>query len=130
MTEIILFDGICNFCESSVQFIIRRDPEGFFKFASLQGEIGQKLLSQYGIKNDFKSIVVISDGQYHLKSNAALQICKRLDRGWKLLSFLRIIPLPIRDYFYDILAKNRYKWFGKKDSCMLPSPEIRARFLD
>lgn len=130
MVRIILFDGVCNFCNSSVQFIIKRDPKGAFKFASLQSEIGQKLLKQVGLKEDIDSFVLIEGDQYFLKSTAALRICGKLNGAWRILSFLIIIPAPIRDYIYSILAKNRYKWFGKKDSCMLPSPEVRNRFLD
>ncbi|MFD2443612.1 thiol-disulfide oxidoreductase DCC family protein [Bacillus sp. CGMCC 1.16607] len=130
MAKIILFDGVCNFCDSSVQFIIKRDPRGNFKFASLQSETGQKLLKQVGLKDEIDSFVLIDDDQYYLKSSAALKVSRNLNGAWSLFSLLTVIPVPIRDYLYDILAKNRYKWFGKKDSCMLPSPEVRSRFLD
>lgn len=130
MVRIILFDGICNFCDSSVQFIIKRDPKGVFKFASLQSVTGQMLLKQVGLKEDINSFVLIEGEQYFLKSTAALRICRKLNGTWRLLSFLIVIPAPIRDYFYSILARNRYKWFGKKESCMLPSQEVRNRFLE
>ncbi|MHC0039563.1 thiol-disulfide oxidoreductase DCC family protein [Pseudoneobacillus sp. C159] len=128
--RIILFDGVCNFCEGSVLFIIRRDPVGHFRFASLQSETGEKLRNEFGMEKQLESLVLIEDNQYYKKSTAALNICRSLKGAWRLLVIFLIIPAPIRDYFYDIIAKNRYKWFGKKDKCMIPSPEIRSRFLD
>lgn len=130
MSTLILFDGVCNFCNSSVQFIIKRDPSRIFKFASLQSEMGRKRLQQVGLSEDIESIVLIIDDKYYIKSSAALQICRRLNGAWKLFYILRVVPVPVRDYFYNFIAKNRYKWFGKKESCMLPTPEIRDRFLD
>lgn len=130
MRRIILFDGVCNFCDSSVQFIIKRDPKRNYKFAPLQGDTGKKLLKEFGLSENLDSIVYIEGNQYYKKSAAALKICKNLKGAWRLFVVLKIIPIPIRDLFYDIIAKNRYKWFGKKDSCMIPSPEIRSRFLE
>jgi len=127
--KVILFDGECNFCDQSVQFIIKRDPQGIYKFASLQSEIGQNLLKQYNIPADIDSFILIDGIKWFGKSSAALHVCKNLSGLWRAFHFLLIIPTPIRDFFYDIIAKNRYKWFGKKDSCLLPSPEIRKRFL-
>jgi predicted DCC family thiol-disulfide oxidoreductase YuxK len=129
MNGIILFDGVCNFCESSVQFIIKRDPKGHFHFASLQSDVGQKLLKEFNAPEGIDSIILIENGQTFVKSSAALRISKQLSGFWKLFYSLRIIPVGIRDYMYDIIAKNRYKWFGKKESCMLPSDDIRKRFL-
>jgi predicted DCC family thiol-disulfide oxidoreductase YuxK len=129
MRRIILFDGVCNFCDSSVQFIIKRDPNGYFQFAPLQGETGKKLLKEFGLIENLDSIVYIEDDRFYKKSVAALKICKNLEGVWRLFVIFKIIPTPIRDFFYDIVAKKRYKWFGKKDSCMIPSPEIRNRFL-
>lgn len=129
MNNIILFDGDCNFCDHSVQFIIKRDKNAVYKFTSLQSEIGQEIKRKYQVPEHIDSIILVKDDKCYFKSAAALRISKHLSGGWKLLYVLSIIPKPIRDYFYDILAKNRYKWFGKKDSCMLPSPEIRKRFL-
>ena len=129
MERIILFDGECNFCDHSVQFIIKRDPKGYFKFASQQSDIGKKLLKQSGIPEDGDSFVLIDRGDSYCKSSAALRICRNLQGMWKVFYYLLIVPRPIRDFFYGIIANNRYKWFGKKDSCMLPSPEIRNRFL-
>ena len=129
MVQIVLFDGDCNFCDKNVQFIIKRDPEGFYKFASLQSEIGQQLLKQHSISADLDSFILMTDEKWYTKSSAALHVCKNLTGLWKTFYLLFIIPRPIRDFFYHIIAKNRYKWFGKKDHCILPSPEIRKRFL-
>jgi predicted DCC family thiol-disulfide oxidoreductase YuxK len=130
MGSIILFDGICNFCNSSVQFIIKRDPTGYFKFASLQSETGQQLLKQYGVKKEIDSLIVIEKQNVYIKSSAAIQICRKLTGLWRLFSVLRVFPPIVRDYLYDIVAKNRYNWFGKRDSCMLPTAEMKKRFLD
>lgn len=129
MTGIILFDGICNFCNNSVQFIIKRDPHAYFKFASLQSDIGKRLLKEYGLHDDIDSFVLIEKNRCYLKSSAAIHVCKHLKGMWKLLYMFRFIPPPIRNIAYDIIARNRYKWFGKKESCMLPSKEERERFL-
>ncbi|WP_407269109.1 thiol-disulfide oxidoreductase DCC family protein [Radiobacillus sp. PE A8.2] len=129
MNRIILFDGECNFCDSSVQFIIKRDPKGYFKFASLQSDIGQQLLKEHKVDADINSFVLVDDDSCYFRSSAALRVCRRLKAPWKIFSTLIIVPRPIRDYFYNIIANNRYKWFGKKDSCTLPPPEIRKRFL-
>ncbi|RXJ04141.1 thiol-disulfide oxidoreductase DCC family protein [Anaerobacillus alkaliphilus] len=127
---VVLFDGVCNFCNSSVQFIIERDQKGYFQFASLQSEIGQKLVAEYGVPKQIESLVLIEGGQYYLKSTAALRICRKLSGFWKALSIFLIVPSLVRNIFYDFIARNRYKWFGKKTACTLPSPEIRKRFLE
>ncbi|MEQ6378717.1 thiol-disulfide oxidoreductase DCC family protein [Bacillaceae bacterium S4-13-58] len=129
MDRIVLFDGVCNFCDQSVQFIIKRDPNGYFKFASLQSEIGEKLRKEAGAPNDLDSIVLIEGKQYFSKSTAALRIARKLKGPWKWMMVFWIIPKPIRDGVYNIIAKNRYKWFGQKESCTLPSVEERERFL-
>ncbi|ETI66453.1 thiol-disulfide oxidoreductase DCC family protein [Neobacillus vireti] len=130
MERIILFDGVCNLCNSSVQFILKRDPNGTFKFASLQGEAGQSLLKKYGLNTNINSFVLIENGEIYLKSTAALRICRKLTWAWRLVAVFLFIPRFIRDLFYELIAKNRYRWFGKKDSCMLPKPEWKSRFLD
>jgi len=128
--KIILFDGVCNLCNSSVNFIIDRDAKNIFRFASLQSEVGQKILSKFGLNgNEFDSIILISDNKYFIKSTAAINISKDLKFPWKLSVVFLIIPVFLRDYLYDILAKNRYKWFGRKDSCRIPDPEIKNKFL-
>lgn len=130
MENIILFDGVCNLCNSSVQFIIKRDPKGHFKFASIQSETGRSLLKQYGVDKEIDSFILIEHQRIYLKSSAALRVCRNLNGLWKLLTILRILPSPFRDFFYDIIAKNRYKWFGKKESCMIPTKEMKKRFLN
>ncbi|MGW9607656.1 thiol-disulfide oxidoreductase DCC family protein [Heyndrickxia sporothermodurans] len=130
MGGIILFDGVCNFCNSSVQFILKRGPKGYFKFASLQSETGKSLLDKYQINEDINSLVLIEDDTYFIKSNAVLRICKHLRGFWRLLSIFRFVPIPIRNTFYEIIAKYRYRWFGKRETCMIPSKEERQRFLD
>lgn len=107
MGGIILFDGVCNFCNSSVQFILKRDPKGYFKFASLQSETGKSLLDKYQINEDINSLVLIEDDTYFIKSNAVLRICKHLRGFWRLLSIFRFVPIPIRNTFYEIIAKYR-----------------------
>ena len=132
MKRIILFDGVCNFCDASVQFIIKRDPYDHFLFSSLQSEKGQELVKQYKIPADVDSLVLIENGKAYTKSSAALRIAKKLDGLWHLFFILMIVPRPIRDIFYDYFAKNRYQWFGKKseaEACMLPTPEQRKRFI-
>jgi predicted DCC family thiol-disulfide oxidoreductase YuxK len=129
MNNIILFDGECNFCDHSVQFIIKRDKKAVYKFASIQSDAGQEILKKHSVPLNIDSIILVEDNKCYYKSTAALRICKNLNGGWKLFYRLLIVPKPLRDYFYSIVAKNRYKWFGKKDSCILPSPEIRKRFL-
>ncbi|THE14816.1 thiol-disulfide oxidoreductase DCC family protein [Bacillus timonensis] len=130
MNHIILFDGVCNFCNSSVQFILKKDSKQMYQFASLQSETGKSLLKKYGIPEDINSFVLIEGDQHFTKSTAALRVCRNLSGAYRFLSIFRLIPAPIRDIFYHIIANNRYKWFGKQESCMLPSPEVRKRFLD
>lgn len=130
MSAIILFDGVCNFCNGSVNFIIERDRKNHFKFAPLQSEIGQKLLDEYGIdKAETDSVVLVENGKAYTHSTAALKVAQKLDGAWSWFYAFIIIPKPIRDFFYKTFAKYRYKLFGKTDACMMPTPEIRARFL-
>jgi len=128
--KIILFDGVCNLCNSSVNFIIDRDKKNVFKFAALQSETGQKFLDKFGMnKNDFDSVVLLDENKFYSKSTAALMIIKEFPSLWKALFVFIIIPAPLRNFFYDLVAKNRYSWFGKKDSCRMPSPELKNKFL-
>lgn len=127
---IILFDGVCNFCNNSVNFIIEHDPEGYFKFAPLQSEIGERLLKENGInKIETDSVVLLEDGRAYTHSTAALRVARKLSGAWRYLYGFRFVPEFIRDFAYKLFAKNRYRMFGKQDACMLPTPEIRARFL-
>jgi predicted DCC family thiol-disulfide oxidoreductase YuxK len=127
---IILFDGICNFCNSSVQFIINRDPKGSFQFASLQSEIGQELLKKHNIPQTTDSFVLIDNHKAYVESTAALKVCSHLTWPWKLFGVCMIFPKPLRDRVYRWIAGNRYKWFGKQESCMLPSQNMRDRFIE
>lgn len=127
---IILFDGICNFCNSSVRFIIERDPEGIYQFASLQSDIGQQLLKKHNIPYTTDSFVLIEDHKAYVESTAALKVCSHLTWPWKFFTTCIIVPKPLRDRVYRWIAMNRYKWFGKQESCMLPSPNIRERFIE
>ena len=128
--DIILFDGVCNLCNSTVNFVIRHDNKNQFKFAALQSDIGEILVEEYGIdlmKTD--SILLISNKKHFIKSTAALKIARRLSGGYPLLYGFMIVPTFLRNWVYDYIAKNRYKWYGKKESCMIPAKEIKSKFL-
>lgn len=127
--NIILFDGDCNFCSSSVNFIIKRDQKAIFRFASVQSDIGKQIIRKHHANRDVDSLILVEHHTCYYKSSAVLRICKRLKGAWKLLYLFIVLPSPLRDYFYDFVAKNRYKWFGKKTDCLLPSPDRRNRFL-
>ncbi|NBA77103.1 DUF393 domain-containing protein [Emticicia sp. ODNR4P] len=128
--DLVLFDGVCNFCNSSINFVIDHDSQKRFKFASLQSEVGQQYLAQFSRnKKDFDSVLLVKNGRVFKKSDAALHIARHLDGAWKWLYFLRWVPRVIRDMIYDLVAKNRYRIFGKSDACRLPNPELRERFL-
>lgn len=129
-SPVILFDGVCNLCNRSVQFVINRDPASKFMFAPLQSETGKDIVSEFNLSdNNLGSIILVENGTYFVKSTAVLKVLQKLRAFWPLLYVFIIVPRPIRDYFYDILARNRYKWFGKKDKCMVPNAEIERRFL-
>jgi predicted DCC family thiol-disulfide oxidoreductase YuxK len=131
LDNVIVFDGVCNLCSISVLFIIKRDKRAVFRFAPVQSAAGADYLKQYDIDPaSVRSILLVKDGQAYRKSAAALKIVKELYGPWRLMSIFTIVPRPIRDWFYDLIAKNRYKWFGKKDSCMVPTEDIKTRFLD
>lgn len=130
MGAIVLFDGVCNFCNASVNFVIERDTAGYFKFAPLQSEIGEELVAKHNINTaETDSVIVVENDRAYTHSSAALRIAKRLDGLWSWSYALIIVPKPIRDFFYRLFAKYRYKLFGRQDACMMPTPEIRARFL-
>lgn len=157
----ILFDGVCNLCAWSVQFIIRRDPQAQFRFAALQSPAGQRLLAAHrqgvgrgqtqtsadeehtvrahprlSASNDSQgaqlldSVVLLERGRAYTRSTAALRIARRLRWPWPILWPLVAFPRPLRDWAYDLVARNRYRWFGRRSACMLPTPALRARFLD
>ncbi|MFT4092999.1 MAG: thiol-disulfide oxidoreductase DCC family protein [Niabella sp.] len=128
--HIILFDGVCNLCNGAVQFVIKRDRRHIFRFASLQSEAGKQLLAAFGLPEDhLKSFVYIDGEKVYTRSDAALKVAGALSYPSKLMAVFLIIPKFIRDFFYNIIAMNRYKWFGKTDACMIPTPELRQRFL-
>ena len=129
--SIILFDGVCNLCNNAVQFVTKHDSSDKFVFAALQSATGQKLLQQYNLpQTGFDSFVLLQNGKVFLKSTAALQIAKQLSGPVKLLYGFIIVPSFIRNTVYTVIAKNRYKWFGKKDSCMIPTASLKAKFLN
>ncbi len=130
--QIILFDGVCNLCNNAVNFIIKHDKHDTFRYASLQSDIGKYYINKFNIDTQLlDSILLIKeDTVYYHKSSAALHIAKKLSGGYSLMTMFLIIPKPLRDFVYDYIAKNRYKWFGKKESCMLPSPKTKNLFLD
>jgi predicted DCC family thiol-disulfide oxidoreductase YuxK len=127
---VILFDGICNFCNGAVNFTIKRDKRQEIKFAALQTDIGRSLLQQFGLPENYSSsFIFIEKGKLYNRSTAALRVCRHLSGLWPLCYGLIIVPAFVRNAVYDLIAKNRYKWFGQKDRCMIPTPEVRARFL-
>ena len=130
MGAIVLFDGICNFCNASINFIIEHDRAGYFKFAPLQSTIGEELLSKHGISPvETDSVILIEDENAYTLSDAAIRISRRLDGIWSWAYTLRVIPRMIRDLGYRLIARYRYSIFGRRDACMMPTPEVRTRFL-
>jgi|TARA_B110000240_G_scaffold41553_1_gene46480 predicted DCC family thiol-disulfide oxidoreductase YuxK len=128
--SIILFDGVCNLCNGAVNFVIKRDPGNVFKFAPLQEKQGALLLKTHAIDiQKLDSIVLIENGNVYTKSSAALRIARKMSNLWPLFFVLLIIPSFIRDGVYDFIAKNRYKWFGKKEQCMIPTLGLKEKFL-
>ena len=129
--KIILFDGVCNLCNGAIQFVIKRDKKDVFRYAALQSEIGQQMVAERGIdtaKTD--SIILIEPGvAYYTKSDAALEITREFGGLWSVLTIFQWIPRSFRNVIYDFVARNRYKWFGKKEQCMVPTPELQAKFL-
>lgn len=126
---VILFDGVCNLCNSSVQFVIKHDPKRQFRFASIQGDYGQQVLKQFHLPPDsLNSFILLKDNQIYTHSTGALKVAKQLSGAWPLLYAFIIIPAFIRNAVYQFIANNRYKWFGKKESCAMPSPELKALF--
>ena len=128
---ILLFDGVCNLCNGFVQFVIPRDPKGYYKFVSLQSETGKAILEQYGLSTDeLSTVVLVENGKVYTHSGVALKIVKHLSGLWPLLQVFWIIPRFIRDAIYRWVARNRYKWFGKREACWMPTPELQSRFMN
>lgn len=142
MGAVVLFDGVCNFCDASVNFIIEHDKASYFKFAPLQSEEGTRLANKYGFESatardetvqsdliPIDSVILIEDDKEYTHSTAALRILRRLGAPWSWFYVFAVVPRPVRDWAYRLFARYRYRIFGRKDQCMLPSPEVRARFL-
>jgi predicted DCC family thiol-disulfide oxidoreductase YuxK len=137
LAKVILFDGVCNLCNRSIQFVIRHDPDAQFQFAPLQSEVAHRLLRSVGDASEVDSrpaipdsFILLDEGRVFKRSTAALRIVRQLRSPWRLLYALTIVPRPLRDWLYDRIAQNRYRWFGRRDTCMVPTPQLRARFLD
>ncbi|MFD2372030.1 thiol-disulfide oxidoreductase DCC family protein [Brevibacillus sp. GCM10020057] len=129
--SILLFDGVCHLCHGAVQFIVRRDPRGQVHFASLQSAKGQELLSGFSYTDCLQSVVLIEDGVLYTKSDAVLRVGRKLRGVWPALAWAgMLLPRRLRDMVYDWIARNRYRWLGRSEQCMLPAPEIRSRFLE
>jgi predicted DCC family thiol-disulfide oxidoreductase YuxK len=128
--SIILFDGVCNLCSSIVRFIIKRDTQKKFLFAALQSESGQQMLKKYGLpKSEFNSFVLIKDDKCYQKSAAGIILLHNMGGCWKFFYAFKYIPEPVRDFFYDLVARYRYSVFGKKDACVIPDKDLISRFL-
>lgn len=128
---IILFDGVCNFCNSAVNFVIKRDPQSKLKFATLQSEKAHEVLSAHQLSSsDLSSFVLIEDDKIYTRSTAALRVCRELSGFWPMMYGFMIVPRFIRDGVYNWIARHRYQWFGKRETCMIPTNDIRSRFLN
>ena len=127
---VILFDGVCNLCNKSVRFVIKRDPQGKFRYASLQSGFGQALLKQFNLPSgNFNSFILFQDNKVYTRSTGALKMLSQLE-GWRWTRIFYIFPRVLRDAVYNMISKYRYRWFGKMDECMIPTKELQARFLD
>jgi predicted DCC family thiol-disulfide oxidoreductase YuxK len=128
---VILFDGVCNLCNTSVLFVIARDPSAKFRFASLQSAFGREQMKRFNLSDsELYSVLLIKGDALYQKSSAALRIARMLSGAWPLLFGLIIIPSFIRDAVYNFVARNRYRWFGRKEECMIPTPELKSRFIN
>jgi predicted DCC family thiol-disulfide oxidoreductase YuxK len=134
MGAVVLFDGVCHLCHASVRFIIARDKAGYFSFASLQSDVASELLRQHGVPYPLgsgdDSVILIEDGVVYTHSDASLRVARRLSGVVRLGAVLLVVPKGLRDAVYRLIARNRYRWFGKDEVCWMPTPELRARFLD
>ncbi len=127
---LILFDGVCNLCNGFVNFVIDRDSQNHFKFAPLQSQMGQKILQDFNLQTtDFQTVILLKDNKILKKSDAVLEIVKYLDGPLRFLQYTKIIPRFLRDLVYDFVAANRYRFFGKQDTCRIPTPELKSKFL-
>ena len=128
---LLLFDGECNLCSSVVQFVIRNDKHARIRFASLQSPIGQRVLADVGMRtDDLETFVLLDNGRTFVRSTAALRVSGHLDGPLKMFRVLTFVPRPIRDAIYRFVARRRYRWFGRRAECWLPTPELRSRFVE
>jgi len=128
--KLVLFDGVCNLCTHSVRFILEHEKGPLFRFATVQSPAGSRLMRELGLNpDDAETFVLIADGRAYLRSDAAIRIARDLRGAWRWLGVVKIVPRPLRDWIYDLVARNRYRWFGRTDECMVPTAEIRARFI-
>jgi predicted DCC family thiol-disulfide oxidoreductase YuxK len=128
--SLVLFDGVCNLCSALVQFVIRHDPAAKFRFAAIQSEIGREIFQSHGLDPaDLQTFVFIADGETFLRSDAAIEVVSRFGGAWRIFRVFRFVPRVVRDSIYTIVARNRYRWFGRKEVCMVPTTEIKERFL-
>lgn len=127
---ILLFDGVCNLCNASIQWVIEHDPQAQFRFASLQSDFAKELLAGYDLPPAaLDTVILVENGKAYTRSDAALRVARKVGGLWSLLSAFLIVPRPLRDLVYNFIARNRYRWFGKQESCWLPTPDLRSRFL-
>ncbi len=128
--NLILFDGICNFCNTAVQLVIEVDRQQIFKFAAIQSELGQKIYRQHGLDpHDIQTLMLVDGEQALTKSDAVLAVLSRLEGGWQLLAAGQALPQPLRDWAYTEFARQRFRLFGRRETCMVPTPELQARFI-
>jgi predicted DCC family thiol-disulfide oxidoreductase YuxK len=131
LSDVVIFDGVCNLCVRSVKFIINHEADQLLRFTPLQSPAGARLLREYGFDpEDAKSFVLVADGKPYVKSDAAIRVARHLRGGWRLIGAIKIIPRPIRNWTYDVIARNRYRWFGRSEGCMVPTPELLSRFVE
>jgi predicted DCC family thiol-disulfide oxidoreductase YuxK len=131
LDNVVIFDGVCNLCTHSVRFILDHEAAPTLRFTPLQSPAGARALRELGFDpEDAKTFVLIADAKVYVKSDAAIRVSGYFRGAWKLLGAIKIIPRSIRDWAYDVVARNRYRWFGRVDTCMVPSPDLRARFIE
>ncbi len=129
--HVVVFDGLCNLCSGGVRFILAHEPDHVIRFAAAQSPSGQALLRKHGFDpRDLATFVFIEDGVVHVRSDAALEVARHLRLPWRMLRVLRLVPRRLRDSIYDLVARKRYRWFGKRETCILPTSELRSRFVD
>jgi predicted DCC family thiol-disulfide oxidoreductase YuxK len=129
--NLVLFDGVCNLCSALVQFVIRHDPAAKFRFAAIQSEIGGEIFQSHGLDPaDLQTFVFVTEGKMFLRSDAAIEVVSRFGGAWKIFRIFQFVPKVLRDSIYSTIARNRYRWFGRKEICMVPTAEIKERFLD